>query len=99
MHIQTSAAPASKLEGAFFGDLGCGIGGRKDFDANLRDARQKGNVLANLIPPSIKPNDINSFDAVSGRNRAGSSMVIGTVDINFTALPLDSPIIGWRIGE
>ena len=47
-----------------------GIGGREDFDANLRGARQKGNVLADLIPTGIKPTDINSFDAVSGRNRA-----------------------------
>ena len=38
-----------EIEDAFFGDLGCGIGGGKDFDANLRGARQKRNVLANLF--------------------------------------------------
>jgi hypothetical protein len=43
-----------EIEDAFFGDLGCGIGGGEDFDANLRGARQKGNVLANLIPTGIK---------------------------------------------
>jgi hypothetical protein len=59
-----------EIEDAFFGDLGCGIGGGEDFDTNLRGARQKGDVLADLIPTGIKPTDINSFDAVSGRNRA-----------------------------
>lgn len=34
-----------EIESAFFSDLGCGIGGREDFDANLRGARQKGGCL------------------------------------------------------
>ena len=59
-----------EIEEPFFGDFGCGIGGGEDFDANLRGARQKGNVSADLIPTGIKPTDIDSFDAVSGRNRA-----------------------------
>lgn len=59
-----------EIEDAFFGDLGCGIGRGEDFDANLRGARQKGKVLADLIPTGIKPTDINGFDAVCGRNRA-----------------------------
>ena len=58
-----------EIENAFFSDLGCGIGGREDFDANLRGARQKGNVSADLIPTGIKPTDIDSFDPVSVRNR------------------------------
>jgi hypothetical protein len=66
-----------EIEDDFLGDLGCGIGGREDFDANLRGAHQKRNVLANLIPTGIKPTDINSFDAVSGRNRAlGQSLAL-----------------------
>jgi hypothetical protein len=68
-----------EIEDAFFGDLGCGIGGREDFDANLRGARQKGNVLADLTPAGIKPTDINSFDAVSGRKRAlGQCLTLGS---------------------
>jgi len=59
-----------EIENTFFGYLGYRIGGREDFDANLRGARQKGNVLADLIATDIEPTDVNSFDAVSGGNRA-----------------------------
>jgi hypothetical protein len=48
---------------------GCGIGGREDFDANLGGARQKGNVLANLIPTGIKPTDIATVRMSFQRNR------------------------------
>jgi hypothetical protein len=58
-----------EMEEAFFGHLGSGIGGREDFDANLRGASE-GNVLADLFPTGIKPSDVNSFDAISGGNRA-----------------------------
>jgi hypothetical protein len=38
-----------EIEDAFFGDLGCGIGGGEDFDANLRGAGEKG--TRNAPPP------------------------------------------------
>jgi hypothetical protein len=64
------SGPSIEIKGAFLGHLSCGIGGGENFDANLRGAGEKGNVLADLIPTGMKPTDINSLDAVSGRNRA-----------------------------
>jgi hypothetical protein len=67
-----------EIKGAFFGDLGCGIGGREDFDANLRGSHWKRNVLTDFIPTGFKPTDVNSFDTVSGGNRAlGSTRPCG----------------------
>ena len=62
--------PGIEIEDAFFGDLGCGIGGGEYLDANLRGAGEKGNFLTDLVPTGIKPTYIYSLDPVSGRNRA-----------------------------
>ena len=61
--------PGIEIEEPFFSDLGCRIGGGEDLDANLRSSGEKGNVLADLVPTGIKPADINSLNAISGRNR------------------------------
>jgi hypothetical protein len=92
-----------EIEDAFFRDLGCGFGRGKDFDANLRGARQKGKVLADLIPTGIKPTDINSLDAVSGRNRAlGQRMTPGSKlnqQSNNMTLALRMAKTGWGSHE
>jgi hypothetical protein len=71
--------PGIEIEEAFFSDLGCRIRGGEDLDANLRGAGEKGNILADLVPTGIKPTDINSLNAVSGRNRAlGQCLTLGS---------------------
>ena len=71
--------PGIEIEEAFFSDLGCRIGRGKDPDANLRGAGEKGDVLAGLVPPGVKPTDIKSLNAISGRNRAlGQRLTLGS---------------------
>ena len=71
--------PGIEIKDAFFSDLGYRIGGGEDLDANLRGAGEKGNVLADLASTRIKPTDIDSLNAVSGRNRAlGQCTTLGS---------------------
>jgi hypothetical protein len=74
--------PGIEIEDAFFGDLGCGVGGGEDLDANLRGAGEKGNVLADLIAAGIKPTDISGSTrrqrSGMGMARSSSAMLTGS---------------------
>ena len=59
-----------EIKGAFFVDLGLGIGWGKDFDADFRGASEKNRIFINLAPPVGQPSDIGSFDSIGGRNGA-----------------------------
>lgn len=59
-----------EIEGAFFGDLRCGIRWRKDFDADLWRAREYEGSLDQLGPATVEPHKVNGFDTVSGGKRA-----------------------------
>ena len=59
-----------EIEGAFFGDL-CGrVGWRKDLDTDFRRAREDKGLVVQFGPVLAQPSDINSLDAISGRNSA-----------------------------
>ena len=67
-----------EIEGAFFGDLRCGIRWGKDFDADLWRASQYEGSLEELGPATVEPHKVNGFDTVSGGKRAfGESTTVG----------------------
>ena len=59
-----------EIEGAFFGDLRCGIRWGKDFDADLWRASEYQGSLEELGPATVEPHKVNRFDTVSGGKRA-----------------------------
>jgi hypothetical protein len=61
-----------EVEGAFFVDLGWGVGWGEDFDADFGCASEKNRILVNLGALVSEPGNINSFDSVGGRNGAFS---------------------------
>jgi hypothetical protein len=61
-----------EIECALFVDFASGIRGGKDFDTNLRGANEDGRfwLLFDCKPVWAQPSHIDSFDAVSSRERA-----------------------------
>src|SRR5271165_7551511 len=65
-----------EIEGAFFADLGWGIG--KDLDADLGRTSEYEGSLQQLEPAAVEPHEVNGFDTVSGGKRAfGESTTVG----------------------
>jgi hypothetical protein len=59
-----------EIEGAFFVDLGRGIGRRENLDANVWGALENDEFVDVLGSLGSDPGDIDGFDAACGRNRA-----------------------------
>jgi len=59
-----------EIEGAFFVNLGSGIGGGKNLDADFGRPLKKGELANVLWPARGEPDDIDSFNAAGGGNRA-----------------------------
>jgi hypothetical protein len=59
-----------EIEGAFLVKLGWCVRRRKDFDADLGCASEKGRVLLILRMARAEPGDIDGFDAVGSGDRA-----------------------------
>jgi len=67
-----------EIEGAFFADLGWGIGWGKDLDADLGRTSEYEGSLQQLEPAAVEPHEVNGFDTVSGGKRAfGESTTVG----------------------
>ena len=59
-----------EIEGALFVDLGNGIGGGKNLDADLGSALEQGQLADILGAPRGEPGNVDGFHAAGGRKRA-----------------------------
>ena len=59
-----------EIEDAFFVDLGNGVGGGIDLDADLGSALEQGQLADILRAPRGEPGNVDGFHAAGGRKRA-----------------------------